>query len=1002
MSSATNTIAANNDAGSVTSAAGGQAVANVLVNDTLGGAGATTSNVTITPVGSLPSGITLDTADGSVDVAAGTAAGTYTFDYQICETAAPANCDTATVTVTVTATTNPIVATNDSGGVTSAAGGQAVANVLVNDTLAGSGATTSTVTITPVGSLPSGITLDTADGSVDVVAGTAAGTYTFDYQICETAAPANCDTATVTVTVTGSGGGNAIVANNDTGGVTSASGGTAVANVLANDSLAGGAVTTSDVTISVGSTPSGISLNTSNGQVDVAAGTAPGTYTFDYTICEIASPSNCDTATVTITVTGSTGGGNAIVANDDAGGVTSASGGVAVANVLVNDTFDGALATPATVTIAVVGSLPSGISLNTSNGQVDVAAGTAPGTYTFDYQICETAAPANCDTATVTITVTGTGANSIVAANDSGGVTSAAGGQAVANVLANDTLAGAGATIANVTITPVGSLPSGITLDTADGSVDVAAGTAAGTYTFDYQICETSSPSNCDTATVTITVTGTGGNPIVATNDSGGVTSVSGGTAVPNVLANDTLSGGATSTADVTISPVGSLPAGITLNTTTGAVVVAAGTAAGTYTFDYRICEIAFPSNCDTATVTITVTGTGGNPIVATNDSGGVTSASGGTAVANVLANDTLSGGGVTTADVTLSTVGAMPSGITLNTATGAVTVAAGTAPGTYTFTYRICETAAPTNCDTATVTVTVTGSGGGGSPPPPPPPPPPAKANLSVTKSGPTSAKQGETITFTLTVRNAGPNAATDVVIKDTLPTGLSAVPGSASIGGGGSCTISGNTVTCTLASLAAGATVEITLRATVTGSSGTVINQASVVSSTSDPDGRDNATSWEVKITPKSGTSPKPKPKPKPRPAKTTLGLKKIALVSGPVKPGQTYRYRITVTNTGKNTALDVVVCDVPSRKLVFVSAPGASFSKGRACWKIDRLAPGASKSYVITVRLDTNAKPGRVRNDAIASASNTGRRQVVRSIAHVRVKGRAAGGRPGGVTG
>ncbi|MFN0181190.1 MAG: beta strand repeat-containing protein, partial [Gemmatimonadales bacterium] len=163
------TIAANNDAGSVTSAAGGQAVANVLVNDTLGGSGATTSTVTITLVGSLPSGITLDTADGSVDVAAGTAAGTYTFDYQICETAAPANCDTATVTVTVSSATNTIAANNDAGSVTSAAGGQEVSNVLVNDTLGGSGATTSTVTITPVGSLPSGITLDTADGSVDVV-----------------------------------------------------------------------------------------------------------------------------------------------------------------------------------------------------------------------------------------------------------------------------------------------------------------------------------------------------------------------------------------------------------------------------------------------------------------------------------------------------------------------------------------------------------------------------------------------------------------------------------------------------------------------------------------------------------------------------------------------------------------------------------------------------------------------------------------------------------------
>jgi uncharacterized repeat protein (TIGR01451 family) len=128
----------------------------------------------------------------------------------------------------------------------------------------------------------------------------------------------------------------------------------------------------------------------------------------------------------------------------------------------------------------------------------------------------------------------------------------------------------------------------------------------------------------------------------------------------------------------------------------------------------------------------------------------------------------------------------------------------------------------------------------------------------------------------------------------------------------------------------------------------------------------------------------------------------LKKIALVRGPVKPGQEYRYRITVTNTGKAAAIDVTVCDVPSRQLVFVSAPEAVYRNGRACWTIDRLAPGTSRSYVVNVRLDTNAKQGRVRNDAIAWGKNTQRRQVVRAVAMVRVKGRAASGRPGGVTG
>ncbi|MBT8415466.1 MAG: OmpA family protein, partial [Boseongicola sp.] len=45
----------------------------------------------------------------------------------------------------------------------------------------------------------------------------------------------------------------------------------------------------------------------------------------------------------------------------------------------------------------------------------------------------------------------------------------------------------------------------------------------------------------------------------------------------------------------------------ITLNPTTGAVTVAAGTTAGTYVYTYEICEVLNPTNCDTADVTVVV-----------------------------------------------------------------------------------------------------------------------------------------------------------------------------------------------------------------------------------------------------------------------------------------------------------------------------------------------------------------------------------------------------------
>ena len=74
------------------------------------------------------------------------------------------------------------------------------------------------------------------------------------------------------------------------------------------------------------------------------------------------------------------------------------------------------------------------------------------------------------------------------------------------NVLVNDTLNGNPATLATVTLTQVSTTNPGVTLNTADGSVNVAPGTPSGSYVVTYQICEILNPNNCDTATVTVVV----------------------------------------------------------------------------------------------------------------------------------------------------------------------------------------------------------------------------------------------------------------------------------------------------------------------------------------------------------------------------------------------------------------------------------------------------------------------------------------------------------------
>lgn len=79
--------------------------------------------------------------------------------------------------------------------------------------------------------------------------------------------------------------------------------------------------------------------------------------------------------------------------------------------------------------------------------------------------------------------------------------------------------------------------------------------------------------------------------------------------------------------------------------------------------------------------------------------------------------------------------------------------------------------------------------------------------------------------------------------------------------------------------------------------------------------------------------------------------LGISKSVSPTGPVKPGTTLTYTITVTN---NTGADldsVVVYDKLDRHLTFVSATGAGSYSTRTCfWTVAPLANGASAALVI----------------------------------------------------
>jgi uncharacterized repeat protein (TIGR01451 family) len=163
--------------------------------------------------------------------------------------------------------------------------------------------------------------------------------------------------------------------------------------------------------------------------------------------------------------------------------------------------------------------------------------------------------------------------------------------------------------------------------------------------------------------------------------------------------------------------------------------------------------------------------------IAASDDSvAGIEGLTGADNVLNAFTGDTINGAAATAfnARLALAPAATVPAGLTFDVSTGGVGVVAGTAPGEYGFDYQLCDSANPASCDVGTIKVTVIGA---------------PLADFVVTKSNGTgTVMSGSTTSYTLTITNSGPAAATGAVVQDAPGAGITCpVAGPVSISGNG-----------------------------------------------------------------------------------------------------------------------------------------------------------------------------------------------------------------------
>ena len=684
---------------------------NILNNDSYNTQSVTTASVTISTTTALTNVPYIAIATGEVFLPAQTPAGTYTLSYSLCTKTAPYNCsEVATVIVIVSPSPIKLQTTDDTFSHTTTTQTIVLGNILTNDSYNTQSVTTASVTISTTTALTNVPYIATATGEVLLPAHTPAGIYTLTYSLCPKSAPYNCsEVATVTIIV--SPFPIKLQTTDDTFSHTTTTQTIVLGNVLPNDSYNSQSVTTASVTIStttaLKNTPY---IEIATGEVFLPAHTPTGTYTLTYSLCSKIVPYNCsEVATVTIIVSPSP---IKLQTTDDTFSHTTTTQTIVLGNVLTNDSYNTQSVTTASVTISTTTALTNVPYIATATGEVLLPAHTPAGIYTLTYSLCPKSAPYNCsEVATVTVSVI----KPLVIARDDTYTVTIGTTSITESIYSNDSIGEQPPNAYSVNFQAIGGSKDNdnfyvLSVNLA-GNILIPKGTPTGTYTLQYRICDVKDTHNCATATITVIVTEIPIAPIVARDDTYTVT-IGTTSITESIYTNDSIGEQTPNASLVNFQVIGGSKDSdnfylLSVNLA-GNVLIPQGTPIGTYTLEYRICDIYHQSNCDTAIVKVSITSPPVPPstLVVTPDEFTYT---GNSIVGNILANDTIDDNPIEfpNDDINIEAEEPTDTAPYIETSTGNVIVPTHTPAGTYTLNYELCIENL-TICDVTTVEVIV------------------------------------------------------------------------------------------------------------------------------------------------------------------------------------------------------------------------------------------------------------------------------------------------------
>jgi hypothetical protein len=591
-----------------------------------GGAGSLNYSVS---VGTLPAGLSLNSSTGAITGTPTGPGGTVNFTVQVK--------DSSTVSPqTNSKAMSVIINLPPAPQITTTTLPADVEGTAYSQTLALTGGLAPFTYSISAGALPAGLSINGSTGAITGTPTGPNGTASFTVKVADSSNPVQSATQPLSIAV------NLPPAPS----ITTLSLPSDVEGMAYNQTVATtGGLAPLAFSVSIGSLPAGLSLNSSTGAITGAPTGPSGTVSFTVKVADKSNPVQSASQPLSIAVN-----------LPPAPTITTSSlpGGVEFANYnqTVAATGFGTLSYSASV-----GSLPAGLSLNSSTGVITGAPTGPNGTTSFTIKVTDSSNPAQSASQPLSIIVSLPTAPSITTTTLPNGTVGANYSQTIAFT------GGHGPFTWSIS---AGALPTGFSLNAATGAITGNSSTA-NTYNFTVKVVDSSNPAQNATQALSISIVN---GPLL-------VTPATLPTGAVNDLYPSTTLGASGGLPPYTWTiTVGSLPAGLLLNSGTGAITGTPTGPSATANFTAQVAD----STSAKAT---------GNFSITVNSALAITSTSlpGATAGTNYSTNLAATGG-VTPYNWNIS-VGSLPSGLNLsgNTISGTPTTA-----GTVSFTIQVTD----------------------------------------------------------------------------------------------------------------------------------------------------------------------------------------------------------------------------------------------------------------------------------------------------------------------